>query len=75
MANKASVTTGLHTGIMNAGCLVTLGAIVHLHSIPGMAFETADTVPPNITTVAGNPVLFVGLQTLGSADIPMARFA
>jgi hypothetical protein len=60
MANEAGVATRLHAGIMNAGCFMALGAIVHFHAIPGVVFEPADAMAPDVSAITGNPILFVG---------------
>ena len=69
MANKTGVATRLHTGIVNAGSFVALGAIIHFHAIPAIVLKPTDTIAPNIAAVTGDSVFLVGFETVGSSDV------
>ncbi len=75
MANETGVSTGLYTGIMNAGCCVAFCAIVHLHTIPGVVLKSGNTMPPDIAAVTGPPVFFVGSETFGGSGMAVASDA
>lgn len=40
---------------------MTLGTIVHLHPVPGILLESADTFSPDIPAVACNSILLIDL--------------
>jgi len=62
----------LETGTFAAHGLLVAGAtVVHLHAIPAVLLKASDVLAPDITAVAGDPVLFIGLEALGFADVAM----
>ena len=40
--------------------LVTIRTIIHLHTIPGILFDSPDILAPDITAVAGNSIFLIG---------------
>jgi hypothetical protein len=72
VANETGVAPGLGAGFMNAGFFMASSAIVHLHPIPAIVLDAGDVMAPNVTAVAGNPVLFIRLETFRCAGVTVA---
>jgi hypothetical protein len=59
VADKAAAPQGLHAVLVDVFSHMALGAVIHFHAIPGIAFNAGDIFAPDIDTVSGNPVFLI----------------
>ncbi|VTR63960.1 hypothetical protein DESC_120052 [Desulfosarcina cetonica] len=73
MADKTGIAIGLNAGGMDdAGLLVALGTVIHLHAVPAVFLEPGDILAPDIPAVAGDAIVFVGTGAFRFADVAVA---
>jgi hypothetical protein len=51
---------------------VTIGTVIHLHSVPGLKLIAGDIASPDTSAVAGQSVFLIGGQDIGLVVIPVA---
>jgi hypothetical protein len=51
VADETAAFGRLDTRLADTLADMTLGAIIHLHTVPGVLFESADVFAPNIAAV------------------------
>ena len=72
VAYKTAALECLNTILVDVFSLVTFGAVIHFHSIPGVLLESGDIFAPYVSAQAGNAVGLIDPQTFSLADRPMA---
>jgi hypothetical protein len=75
MTHKTGAFAGLNAILLDTKLDVALGAVVHLHPVPGVGLETRDVLAPDIPAVSCDTVLLVHLQGGGISDVAVAGFA
>jgi hypothetical protein len=61
MTHQTAALEGLNTALIDVLFSMTFGAIIHFHTIPGVAFDSGNVASPNISTVTGNSIFFINL--------------
>jgi hypothetical protein len=69
MTHKTAALERLDAVLIDILSYVALGAVVHLHAVPGIAFDARYVPAPNITTDAGNSIFLIDREALRFADM------
>ena len=72
VADQAATLGRLNAMLADSFPHVAFGTIVHLHAIPGVLFEPADVLAPDVAAVKGNTVLFVDRKLGRFTDVAVA---
>jgi hypothetical protein len=75
MTHKTGAFAGLNAILMDTQLDVALGAVIHLHPVPGVLLESGDVLAPDIPAVSCDSVFLVDLQGAGITDVAVAGFA
>ena len=59
VTDKTAAPQGLHAVLVDIFSHMALGAVIHFHTVPGIALDAGDIFTPDIDAVPGDAIFLI----------------